>query len=211
MSTIDPLTDPVPFVFRPMEYFRDYAEGIRVSRNTKRTSVLLPGFLRRWIDIAQEDIPRRGFRPSHNTDHVVSLALQYGVTRPTRDWGYPTGQFSEIAVCGQRASMDGEWGAWPPMNLDHERKVSSSRKVNLRMEESTRKAVDMYRRFLGLDSQSPVIRHFLALAFRWYSEDVYANNVRCEINRETQAYVDKLRKEFDNRLKRADEWGWLDD
>lgn len=195
---------------RPIAYFRDHAAGgARVSRNAVRTTVKLTETLMDLVEFAQFDIP--GDR--HSREHVLSLALEYGVDRPIHDWGYSVDEFERIA-----AQMKLDKGQDPeelvvqplPVTRLMEGVETLPSMCHIRMEPQTRTKLSIYSSFLSC-SQSVAIRHFVALAFRWYNESTYLDETMRGFNKETQEYVDRLRRQFDGRMKYAEERGWLND
>lgn len=186
---------------RPVAYFRDYANGNRVSSND-RPMVKLTKTLDALTTIAQVGIP--GDR--HSKEHILSLALEYGISRPEIDWGYSIDEFAEIAMLTTLAKGEKleEPVLFPEPLTRYRERQKLPTVYHIRMESQTREKLSIYTDFLGC-SQSVAIRHFVALAFRWYSSEIYANKRLKRYNSDTQEYVNRLRGHIEARIKYAEE------
>lgn len=186
----------------PTQYFQENLQHNRAPRDGREFSVRLPEVLDRWGDHAQWQLDE-----GQGQLDVYSCAIEYGVDRPLVDWAIPVTRFDEIASLAVMHDMD-QTGPSPfdPINTHWEPKiVTDPQAVRIGQEhfEQLSNIVKLLR-----CSRSEAARFCIALAFRWWSEPVYNDNMATEYNKETQKYIDYFRPAMQQRVEHARaEWG----
>lgn len=179
----------------PEHYFRDHAKGNGAPRTGEELHIDTTPVINQWVEYARTDFDS----PSRSKTSIASLAVEFGAARPIVEWGMPVEQFPAILRAIQLEKMESGVAVLPgAMDTSSEPKATGPT-MRVRVDGNTWELLDRYRMLLRC-SQSVLVRHLMALSFRWYSHPVVEGDMATGWNKQTEQYVNRLRDELEARL-----------
>lgn len=182
-----------------MQWFADFAEGVKAPRNADQSSVMVAedhctilNYLTRDLDMPKQD--------------VASLAVEFGLQVVQYDYGCPLTD-DELGNALQGAilldSQPGVGQTFPEMSTAHD--LECAKKQNFRLDYPKTRKLQNLVEFLGDPYQSVVVRHLLAVAFVRYSRSAHRGVLLGDSVGRLQAYENVLEEEIAARMQICEE------